>query len=557
MEYENSNSQTLAAFNYTLDLAGNRTSMQDNEGVTDYTFDNLNRLTRVDYPDSTFEQFAFDNGSRRIHHEDETGSTSYLYNLGDRLLATTGQNAAAFDYDLNGNLTEKTNNEGTYQYSYSARDRLKAITTPDGSSESYRYYPLSDLRYSLTRNNDSSNTEKYLYGGPNVIEELKQIEGNGSNEFETVASYIEGLSIDEHLGRVIHDTSGEGNPDEVYAYITDPLGTIRNLVDSTESIVNTYDYKAYGNIRNQTGTTPNPYLFTGRRWSETTKDYYYRARNYMPDLGMFGAVDRYAPGEMTYGYVNGNPVMGRDPRGEFAVTTFLFGIAVIATVATIYSGSEAIVSQSGEFGGLVGSNESGSNPCLAEIENQIYSISKPYNISLGILPLPDYLRMLVQINDVLSVFGLEAKITLPSNLIFRDDLDYSYQLNFNEWAKIFNGGLATFKLYKQGRNAWEKRKHQRGMTKRDYVRESNPIPEEGVLLDPKQHGNYPDDFISDPQKTEVKPVNDLKYRSHLEAEIPGEWVHVTEENADGLVITYARHSNGTIRNVSKPHNNRD
>jgi hypothetical protein len=35
----------------------------------------------------------------------------------------------------------------------------------------------------------------------------------------------------------------------------------------------------------------------------------------MPDLGMFGAMDRYAPGEMTYGYVNGNPVMGRDPLG--------------------------------------------------------------------------------------------------------------------------------------------------------------------------------------------------------------------------------------------------
>jgi RHS repeat-associated protein len=94
------------------------------------------------------------------------------------------------------------------------------------------------------------------------------------------------------------------------------LGTIRNLVDSTESIVNTYDYKAYGNIRNQTGTTPNPYLFTGRRWSETTKDYYYRARHYMPEVGLFGAVDRYAPGEMTYGYAGGNPIMFKDPRGE-------------------------------------------------------------------------------------------------------------------------------------------------------------------------------------------------------------------------------------------------
>jgi RHS repeat-associated protein len=334
MVYENSNSQTLASFDYTLDISGNRTSMQDNEGVTDYTYDNLNRLTRVEYPDSTFEQFAFDNGSRRIHHEDETGSTSYLYNLGDRLLATTGQNPASFNYDLNGNLTEKTNEEGTYNYSYSARDRLKGITTPDGSSEEYRYYPLSDLRYSLTKNGNSNDVEKYLYGDPNVIEELRQIEGNGSNEFETVASYIEGLSIDEHLGRVIHDTSGAGNPDTVYAYITDPLGTIRNLVDSTESIVNTYDYKAYGNVRNQTELTPNPYLFTGRRWSDTTKDYY-RARNYIPGLGRFGAVDRYAPGQQTYGYAAMNPMLYRDPRGESALTVAVGALVLGGTYLAI------------------------------------------------------------------------------------------------------------------------------------------------------------------------------------------------------------------------------
>jgi hypothetical protein len=36
----------------------------------------------------------------------------------------------------------------------------------------------------------------------------------------------------------------------------------------------------------------------------------------MPNLGMFGAVDRYAPGEMTYGYAGGNPIMFSDPRGE-------------------------------------------------------------------------------------------------------------------------------------------------------------------------------------------------------------------------------------------------
>jgi RHS repeat-associated protein len=435
MVYENSNSQTLASFNYTLDIAGNRTQMQDNEGITDYTFDNLNRLTRVEYPDSTFEQFAFDNGSRRIHHEDETGSTSYLYNLGDRLLATTGQNAASFNYDLNGNLTEKTNNEGTYQYSYSARDRLQGITTPDGNSEDYRYYPLSDLRYSLTKNNDSSDIEKYLYGGPNVIEELKQIEGNGSTDFETVASYLEGLSIDEHLGRVIHDITGQGNPDEVYAYITDPLGTIRNLVDSSESIVNTYNYKAYGNVRNQTGTTPNPYLFTGRRWSDTTKDYYYRARHYMPDLGMFSAVDRYAPGEATYGYAAMNPLLYRDPRGESALATFAGG--AVLTAILVYSIYEGIVGGNEEvsnFVDVVDSSRDGNDVSIDHVEVTHVGLNTTFL---------DYAPVIGDALDILSFADMEPSIPWIDEVTLKDENGCLYSFKTDNYIKMIFGVMSA------------------------------------------------------------------------------------------------------------------
>jgi hypothetical protein len=37
----------VAAYNYTLDISGNRLTQTDDEGLSTYTYDNLNRLTEA------------------------------------------------------------------------------------------------------------------------------------------------------------------------------------------------------------------------------------------------------------------------------------------------------------------------------------------------------------------------------------------------------------------------------------------------------------------------------------------------------------------------------
>ena len=83
------------------------------------------------------------------------------------------------------------------------------------------------------------------------------------------------------LGMVVHDAL---NGESVYAYVTDPLGTVRNVVGDAGTVSNSYTYKAFGEVRNKTEGVSNPYLFTGRRWNSDIQEYYYRARNYMPDM---------------------------------------------------------------------------------------------------------------------------------------------------------------------------------------------------------------------------------------------------------------------------------
>jgi len=49
-----------------------------------------------------------------------------------------------------------------------------------------------------------------------------------------------------------------------YGY--DGHGSVRQLTNAAGSITDSYDYDAFGNLVNQTGSTPNNYLFAGEQY---------------------------------------------------------------------------------------------------------------------------------------------------------------------------------------------------------------------------------------------------------------------------------------------------
>ena len=107
-----------------------------------------------------------------------------------------------------------------------------------------------------------------------------------------------------------------------YGY--DGGGMVRLLTDGAGTVTDTYDYDAWGNVVNQTGNTPNVYLYRGEQYDPDLGLYYLRARYLNPLTGRFLTRDPAgsAPEDPAtlhrYLYAAGNPVDRIDPTGRVA-----------------------------------------------------------------------------------------------------------------------------------------------------------------------------------------------------------------------------------------------
>ena len=92
--------------------------------------------------------------------------------------------------------------------------------------------------------------------------------------------------------------------------------------NSAGTITDTYEYDAFGNKINSTGTTPNSYLYRGEQYDPDLGLYYLRARYYNPLTGRFMSRDledgqRSDPSTLhKYLYAGGDPVNAKDPSGR-------------------------------------------------------------------------------------------------------------------------------------------------------------------------------------------------------------------------------------------------
>ncbi len=314
---------TLAKFRTTYVANEHNIDRQylDHRSVSTYNqfgYDNLDRLTGVTYFDDPVDAFTMDDLGNRIGNQTQRDILHNYYM--DPLTNDPKTNrystidAAPITHDDAGNLTRDRQD---YRYEYDYENRIARIYKLSGQSQvtvaSFDYDALGHR----VRKIDTIAGRTTLYYNDPEWRVLAEYDGSGTLQ----RTYVWGNYIDEALRMRM----GESD----YYYLHDHLYSPAGLVNSSGTVVERYEYDAYGTARvmdpsfgtratTQYGVTT---LFTGRTLdaldSNALKISYYRHRYTDPFTGRFLQQDpmEYIDGLNLYEYVRSNPEIGYDPKG--------------------------------------------------------------------------------------------------------------------------------------------------------------------------------------------------------------------------------------------------
>jgi len=231
---------------YQYDARGNRTAVIDpiNGAAhpTTFTYDIMNRLTGITYPDGSSVGFGYDYRGRRTSVTDQNQKTTYYnYDDADRLTSVTdpANNTTYYGYDTEDNLTSITDaNNHTTNFEYNARGWVTQTTFPSTLVETYGYDAVGNLTSKTDRKNQ---TIQYVYDA------LNRLSHKG---------YPDSTSVD-----YIYDLVGKirqvSDPTGVYGFAYDNMG---RLIGTTtqysflpgQTFTNAYTYDAASNRKSLT-----------------------------------------------------------------------------------------------------------------------------------------------------------------------------------------------------------------------------------------------------------------------------------------------------------------
>ena len=286
--------------NYILDSLGRVTSITDTTfGSHAYSYNNLGYLSSDDN-----KSLAYDINGNILSY----GTNSYTYDNLSRLIS---YNNNSITYDITHPFLMKTFNGYTYFY----QGKRLVTVTKNNKTINYTYDLEGLIIKKEVIENSTTTTTDYYYDNRKLIIEV--CDNNIIDYFYDENNQLYGFK--------------ENNT--VYFYIRDVLGNIIGILDNNGSIVSKFDYDAFGNIINQTGTIISNFRYKGYYYDTDIELYYLKTRFYNPILLRFITPDsiEYLDsssiiGLNLYSYCGNDPINMKDEDGNFGIFATLINI---------------------------------------------------------------------------------------------------------------------------------------------------------------------------------------------------------------------------------------
>jgi RHS repeat-associated protein len=173
-------SQTRAGttMGFVYDAVGNRTQKTDYKGqVTDYAYDNLNRLTTITYNGmpSTQATYSYDDLSRLVSAVNGAGTVGFTYDNRNRFKTETDVfgHIVEYGYDANGNRTQlKLDGNVQTGYAYDVSNRLTTLTDEASQNFAFSYDNANKLTSRVMPNGITTTSD---YDGMSRLTRLKDV----------------------------------------------------------------------------------------------------------------------------------------------------------------------------------------------------------------------------------------------------------------------------------------------------------------------------------------------------------------------------------------------
>lgn len=312
------NGSTSLSSSYSYDDDGNvlTKSYGENTTVTN-TYDSKDRITSTTYAGKT---------------------TNYTYDSNSQLVSA---NDNTYTYDIRGNITSKTESGTTTTFNYSNSSWKDELTAVNGTPLTYDEngnvltYGDKSFTWNTGRNlesiTDGDNKYSYTYD-ENGIRTSKTVNGK-TTYYNTKDGVI--LSQTDGTNTMYFQYDSNGTPlgfiwnGTQYLYLTNQMGDVISITDTSGTVVANYEYDAWGKVltANSSIAQQNPLRYRGYYYDNETGYYYLQSRYYGPDICRFINADSpkivstsktVYSGINYYTYCYNNPINNTDSTGAFA-----------------------------------------------------------------------------------------------------------------------------------------------------------------------------------------------------------------------------------------------